>query len=215
MFHPGLCTLVCSAESTLQFTHRQFRSRTDLCPRHTNSQCPFQTRPTHAGPPNTPTCGDFNTAWAPRTLNTDPVTLNAFFDIPVRVTAFGVRETSNPGFVKRVDFVLVGGYVHTVWQGVDTTNCGDWFLFNSTTLTPYVTQQVQIIFQSDGDSWSEIDAFLLEGMAFDVKPPPNIPPPPSPAPPVPPLPPGRPLHAWHTVVWYGSNKCKCKYTISQ
>jgi hypothetical protein len=119
-------------------------------------------------------------------------------DFGALVFAEGVRvwEHANPasasGFVKRVDVIDEQGTMHLVWQGTDSTLCGD-VLDVRWERTSFLTQRVRLTTQTSIDAWEYIDAVQLVGHSsatrcIDVPRAPSPPPPPLPSPP-PPLPP--------------------------
>ncbi|NLH07610.1 MAG: hypothetical protein GX484_08415 [Chloroflexi bacterium] len=67
------------------------------------------------GPPNTPTCGDFRTAWASE-IPTEIATLTLYFPELVRPSAIRIYETYNPGFITMVVFRDVFGDEHIVYE---------------------------------------------------------------------------------------------------
>ncbi len=70
-----------------------------------------------AGPPNTPECGDFRTAWATAQPNTTGV-LILYFPQLVRPTALLVYQTYNPGFITQIALTDVVGEVHILYQAI-------------------------------------------------------------------------------------------------
>jgi len=110
------------------------------------------------GAPNTATCGDIRTAWAPKSSGSDPEWLKLTFDTPVHATKLRVHETHNAGFIYRVDLVDINGGTHTIWQGRDTTSCPGWFEI-TLSQTTYLVQGVILHTRING--WEEIDAVQL------------------------------------------------------
>ena len=113
------------------------------------------------GEPNTSTCGDNSTAWAPKSRDSEPEWLELTFDTPVYAVKLRVHETYNSGFIYRVEFVDVYGQKYTVWQGKDTTACPGWFELN-TAQTRYLVKSVILHTQING--YEEIDAVELTGL---------------------------------------------------
>lgn len=68
-----------------------------------------------AGPPNTPGCGDYRSAWATADANGSGA-LTLLYPELVTPTAVVVYETYNPGFVTRIDVIDIYGETHTVYQ---------------------------------------------------------------------------------------------------
>ncbi|MCS7002396.1 MAG: hypothetical protein NZ518_06060, partial [Dehalococcoidia bacterium] len=76
-----------------------------------------------AGAPNTPRCGDFETAWASNRRSRIEW-IEVKFPIPVRATKVSIYETFNPGRVVQVDLREPNGALHTIFKGKDpTTAC--------------------------------------------------------------------------------------------
>ncbi len=112
------------------------------------------------GEPDTFACGDIATAWAPSTQGRDPEWLEVGFDRPVYGEELSIYETYNSGFVYQVDLIDLEGVFHTVWSGVDGTDCpGE--LVVSFPPTDYQVHGARIYTQSPG--WEEIDAVKLIG----------------------------------------------------
>jgi hypothetical protein len=68
-----------------------------------------------AGPPNTPDCGDFATAWAPATTT---ARLVLYFPELVRPTGVFVFQSFNPGFITLITFRDIFGEEHTLYQAL-------------------------------------------------------------------------------------------------
>ena len=109
-------------------------------------------------------------------------------DFGALVFAEGVRvwEHANPalasGFVKRVDVIDEQGTMHLVWQGTDSTLCGD-VLDVRWERTDFLTQRVRLTTQTSVDAWEYVDAVQLVGHSsatrcIDVPRAPSPPPPP-------------------------------------
>ena len=147
--------------------------------------------PTHSG------CSTgLSGSWAPGPQDTQTHTLTLDFGALVYAEGVRVWEHANPasasGFVKRVDAIDEQGTMHLVWQGTDSTLCGD-VLDVRWERTSFLTQRVQLTTQTSIDAWEYIDAVQLVGHSsatrcIDVPRAPSPPPPPLPSPP-PPLPP--------------------------
>ena len=68
------------------------------------------------GEPDTPECGDYQTAWA--SSASDGVDwLELGYEFPAIPGRINVYESHSPGFITRVEVVDEGGYYHTVWEG--------------------------------------------------------------------------------------------------
>jgi hypothetical protein len=119
-----------------------------------------------AGPPNTPGCGDYRSAWATADANgTGALTL--LYPELVTPTAIVVYETYNPGFVTRIDVVDVYGEVHTIYQAQPRAQSQCPFTlivqveeadYEGNRVVVYVDQT------TSGGGWNEIDAVELIGV---------------------------------------------------
>jgi hypothetical protein len=118
------------------------------------------------GPPNTPGCGDYRSAWATADANgTGALTL--LYPELVTPTAVVVYETYNPGFVTRIDVVDVYGEVHTIYQAQPRaqSQCPYTLIvrvedadYEGNRVVVYVDQT------TSGGGWNEIDAVELIGV---------------------------------------------------
>ena len=124
-------------------------------------------------------------SWAPRLADTQTHTLTLDFSSLVFAEGVRVWEHANPfwasGFVKRVDVIDEQGTMHLVWQGTDTTTCGD-VLDVRWERTSFLTQRVQLTTQTSVDAWEYVDAVQLVGQSSACIDGPRAPPP-SPPPP--------------------------------
>jgi len=111
------------------------------------------------GPPDTSTCGDHPTAWAPKSSGAEPEWLEVYFDTPVYARELNIHETYNSGFIYRIDLIDTEGRYHHAWSGKDYTPCPGWF--NISLNTDYKVIGVKIYTQIQG--WEEIDAVRLVG----------------------------------------------------
>jgi hypothetical protein len=112
------------------------------------------------GSPDVPNCGDDDRAWAPSAGGADPEWLEVGYSAPVVATGIEVYESAVGNFVERVDLIDAGGGYHTVWTGIDATNCGESFTASWLT-TDYVVVGARIYTQNE--EWEEIDAVALTG----------------------------------------------------
>jgi len=117
------------------------------------------------GAPNTSSCGDIKTAWAPLPKGSDPEWLQANFTTPVNATGLTVYETYNSGFISQIDLIDTSGTYHTIFTGSDNTGCPGEFSL-SFEKTSYLVSGVKIYTQHN--SWEEIDAVKLSG-TYDVE----------------------------------------------
>jgi hypothetical protein len=117
-----------------------------------------------AGPPNTPRCGDFETAWA-SAKKTPTEWIEVKFAVPVRATRVVIYESFRPGRVVQVDLREPNGTLHTVFKGRDpTTTCPGEFApqFPPTT---FLSNAVRVYVEDppDREAYAEIDAVQLVG----------------------------------------------------
>ena len=124
-------------------------------------------------------------SWAPLLPDTQTHTLTLDFGALVFAEGVRVWEHANPasasGFVKRVDVIDEQGTMHLVWQGTDTTMCGD-VLDVRWERTSFLTQRVRLTTQTSFDAWEYVDAVQLVGHSSACTDGPRAPPP-SPPPP--------------------------------
>ena len=124
-------------------------------------------------------------SWAPLLPDTQTHTLTLDFGALVFAEGVRVWEHANPasasGFVKRVDVIDEQGTMHLVWQGTDTTMCGD-VLDVRWERTSFLTQRVRLTTQTSFDAWEYVDAVQLVGQSSACIDGPRAPPP-SPPPP--------------------------------
>lgn len=110
------------------------------------------------GEPDTFSCGDSPTAWAPAPSGTEPEWLKVDFGESIRAKGLVIHETFESGFITQVDLIDGNGISQTIWTGIDTTNCPGWFELNWG--SPFKSvRAVKISTQKDG--WEEIDAVGL------------------------------------------------------
>jgi N-acetylneuraminic acid mutarotase len=112
------------------------------------------------GMPNVLTCGDDARAWAPSAGVPDPEWLEVRFAVPFTAAGIDVHESAIGGFIRRVDLIDMAGNYHTVWNGSDSTTCGEVFSARWATTT-YVVVGARIYTQID--DYEEIDAVALSG----------------------------------------------------
>lgn len=116
------------------------------------------------GPPDTPTAGDQQTAWASRLPDGGEEWLELTFAQPVRPIAVRVRETYNPGAVTKVEARDAEGRWHALWEGEDGgRECPRWW---SPRFEPvaWSTREVRLTLACHKvPGWNEIDAVELVG----------------------------------------------------
>jgi hypothetical protein len=113
------------------------------------------------GAPDTSTCGDFPTAWAPLDAGLGREYLELQYPIPVRSTGIVVHETHIGGFVFGVELIDLDGGPHLVWEGTDTTPCRGEFM-PTWGQTTYNVVGVRV--HTQVADWEEIDAVELIGL---------------------------------------------------
>jgi hypothetical protein len=113
-----------------------------------------------AGFPDTPSCDDVATAWAPESTSSDSEWLETSFRLPLYATGVTVYETHNAGFVTQIDLIDVNGNYNTIWTGSDSTTCPGEFSITFSQ-TEYKVEGVRI--HSAKSGWEEIDAVKLTG----------------------------------------------------
>jgi hypothetical protein len=72
-----------------------------------------------AGPPNTPECGDYGSAWAPANPNSLE-TITLFFPEPVYPSTLLIYQSNNPGSITRITFTDLFGEVHVIYEALPT-----------------------------------------------------------------------------------------------
>jgi hypothetical protein len=116
------------------------------------------------GAPDTPECGDYQTAWA--TESYDGVDwLEVGYATPVRPVRINIHETNSPGFIVRVEVKDEGGMYHTVWQGTPGAldQCPRILSVPVTGIESRVVAVRINLDQRAGGDWDEIDAVELIG----------------------------------------------------
>jgi hypothetical protein len=115
------------------------------------------------GPPDVEGCTDSPLAWSPLDGGSEAEWLELRYAYPFHVTGVGIYETTESGFVTRIELIDVDGAYHTVWEGEDTTPCGG--VFSATfPETAYLVSGVRLHTAVEG--WEEIDAVELVGSGF-------------------------------------------------
>jgi hypothetical protein len=115
------------------------------------------------GPPDTPTAGDIQTAWASRTPDDQDEWLLLEYAEPVVPEAVAVYETYNPGALYRVTVFKLDGEEVEVWKGKDPTPVNSGKGVSEVTFrVPFKTNRVKIYLDSRNvPGWNEIDAVGL------------------------------------------------------
>ncbi|MFN8532225.1 MAG: hypothetical protein U0556_01590 [Dehalococcoidia bacterium] len=116
------------------------------------------------GMPNTPRCGDFDTAWASAKKNPQEW-LEAKFAVPVRATGVVVYESFRPGRVVQIDLREPNGTLHTIFKGKDpTTTCPGQFSPQFPP-TSFLVSAVRVLVEdpTEAEAYAEIDAVQLIG----------------------------------------------------
>jgi hypothetical protein len=155
-----MTTAVCSAADSNQWASGATASSEYTADRWSANQA--------IGAPNTDSCGDIATSWAPASSGSEPEWLNLSFTTPVLATGIRVHETYNAGSIYQVDLVDTSGQKHMVWTGTDNTACPGWFEITFPK-TDYSVNGVVLYTKIAG--WEEIDAVELRGdTAIDIEP---------------------------------------------
>ncbi len=119
-----------------------------------------------AGPPNTPDCGDFRTAWASRNPN-EVATLTLLYAELVTPTGVQVYQTYNPGFITRIEMADIYGEVHVVYEAAPQPQAQCPFvLVVPIERAGFQTNRVTFTLDQTGSAggWSQIDAVELIGI---------------------------------------------------
>ncbi len=123
------------------------------------------------GAPDTPECGDYQTAWASESgLGQDSLTL--YYDTPVIPDQVDIYQSSNPGSIIRVEVLPADGSAPiVVFSGIDRTTQCPGILSVAINAEPApvtnagpVTEVRITIDQSRTGNWNEIDAVELIGL---------------------------------------------------
>lgn len=119
------------------------------------------------GEPNTPECGDHQTAWASSTSNTREW-INLFYPTPVYATEIHIYQTYNPDQVVMVDLIDMQGNYINVYKGQPQKieNPCPYILSISTASSGVLAQGVRITIDQSiiRLGWNEIDAVELIGV---------------------------------------------------
>ena len=118
------------------------------------------------GEPDTPRCGDYQTAWA--TAGSDTVeTLVLTYTLSVHVTSINVVQSFNPNQVSRVDLIGDFGRAYTVYEGqpmqVDQPCPYTLAIPVDKTDTRFNTVRITVDQSVLGLGWNQIDAVELIG----------------------------------------------------
>lgn len=114
------------------------------------------------GAPDTPSCGDFDTAWASG-KKARPEWIEVSFSVPVFAQKVIVYESYNPGNVVQIDLKQPNGTYSTIFKGRDPTTACPGQLSPVFVQTTYPVNTVRIYVEDPGDGWAEIDAVKLVG----------------------------------------------------
>lgn len=116
------------------------------------------------GAPDTPECGDYQTAWA--SSEPDGVDwLETRYEFPAFPGRINIYESHSPGFIVAVEVIDEAGQYHTVWEGepAPMDECPRVFSILVTGVeTPVVGVRIHLDQRAGGD-WDEIDAVELVG----------------------------------------------------
>ncbi len=117
------------------------------------------------GKPNVEKYGDNGNAWASKEQDkgTEWVKLN--FENEVNATEIRIKETYNPGAIKKIELIDTNNKSHTVYESnAEKKDASIQYLVASFEKTEYKTKTVKITIDSPTVSgWNEIDAVQLVG----------------------------------------------------
>jgi len=118
------------------------------------------------GKPNTPTAGDYSTAWAPQEADTGEETLELAFEHSVVPSAVNVYETFNPGALTAIQaYNTEAEEWVTLWEG-EAGPIEDTMRMFSPELTgvDFATNGIRLVLDTSAvEGWNEIDAVELLG----------------------------------------------------
>jgi hypothetical protein len=114
------------------------------------------------GPPNTPDCGDQDTAWA--SYEKDTVEwLEVYYTAAVYPTEIHIHQTHTPNQIVKVEVLDEDASYHTVYEGTpELTDCPH-ILTVTIEDADYMVQSVKITVDQSLLPWDEIDAVELVG----------------------------------------------------
>jgi hypothetical protein len=116
------------------------------------------------GAPDTPECGDIQTAWASATA-TGLDWLELTYDTPVVPTEINIYETHSPGFIVEVEVIDEMGDYYSIWTGDPELDAECPRIFSLTvTGVDFPVQGVRINLDQTDGNWNEIDAVELVGI---------------------------------------------------
>ena len=118
-----------------------------------------------AGPPNTPECGDFRTAWATALPNGTGVITLLYAQL-VKPTSVHIYQSFNPGFIVLVELIDLYGERHTIYEATPQPVGQCPFVLSIPVEVDYKTSAVIIrVDQSTSlGGWNQIDAVELIGI---------------------------------------------------
>lgn len=118
------------------------------------------------GAPNTSIYGDRSTAWTTKQADAGIEYITVGYNTPVYATGVTVRETYNPGSVRKIEAIDTNNIAHKVWSGTPTIipNQINNFIVNWPR-TSYLVKALKITIDTAAvASWQEIDAIELRGV---------------------------------------------------
>ncbi len=119
-----------------------------------------------AGPPNTTHCGDFQSAWAASSSDSQEW-LEVQFEIPVYVTAVNIVQTFNPNQISKVELLDLFGRSEVIYAEFPA-QIGQPCPYTLAIAIPRTTRQYALVRITVDQSilglgWNEIDAVELVG----------------------------------------------------
>ncbi len=116
------------------------------------------------GRPDTPSVGDYPTAWAPRSVQSGMQWLQLGYAKPVEMQELTIYETYNSGAIAKITAVMPNGTEQQIWAGNPSPSNSDQI---QETVVPVPEgirgDQIRIYVDTDKvNSWPEIDAVELK-----------------------------------------------------
>jgi hypothetical protein len=118
------------------------------------------------GASDTPTAGDFSTAWASQEPDAGIETLELTFEVPVKPAGLAIFESYNPGAITTIEaFDSESGEWVVLYEG-EAGPVEETYRIFTPEITPvdFVTDQIRLTLDTAAvDGWNEIDAVQLFG----------------------------------------------------
>ncbi len=119
------------------------------------------------GEPDAFSYTDHEGAWTPVASSRKFEHVTVGFEQPVFATGVMVRQVLNNGFVRLIEVIDLGGELHPVWAGEDTSERGMPYDFVARfERTPFAVQGVRVTIDANhASTYEEVDAIELIGFA--------------------------------------------------